>query len=282
MKISHGICCCLALAWLTSPAVADTLHLRNGDRLNGKVLEMTATEIKFESEIHGIFKLPRDKVVGVVIGTPPEEAKPQPKPARPRAGGAGAVPGSVDDILDRMLPKNFDQQSVQELGKAAGAPGGTADEVIEQLRTEGIDPALMSELNLRLPGFGSPAVQGYFNDRVNGLIDGSISIDDIRRDASQAADELRSLKADLGPSGAALDGYLGILEGFLNATAPPVAAPPAAAGKDAKPANPAAGRPSTRQAPGAAHPGKPANPAETAPPRFRGAGEKDAAEKEKP
>ena len=223
-----------ALGWLASPAAADTIQLRNGDRLNGKVLEVTETHVKLESEIQGIFKLPRDKLVGIVIGDPHPQAPAQRAPAAragqvPRAGGA--APGSVDDILDRMLPKNFDQQTVRDLGAATGAAGGTVDEVIEQLRTEGVDPQLMSDLNLMLPGFSSPGVQGYFNDRVNGLIDGSLSIHDIRRDAADA-----------------LDGYLGILEGFLQSTAP--AAPrfqgakqpektPAQPAKPARPGQPA-------------------------------------------
>ncbi len=233
------------VAALVSAAAADTIHLRNGDRIHGKVLELTEQEVKLQSEIHGIFKLPRDKVLSISIGDVPADPQPAARAPVPRgvAGGRAPAPGSVDELLDRMLPKNFDQQTVKELGNAAGAAGGigaaegTVDQVIEQLRTEGVPAELMSELNLMLPGFSSPGVQGYFNDRVNGLIDGSLDINDIRRDATKAADELRSLQAELGPEGAALNGYLGILEGFLQSTAPPPAAiaPKAAAPRPAAP-----------------------------------------------
>ncbi len=212
------------LAMAVAPAAADTIHLRNGDRIHGKVLELTEQEVKLHSEIHGIFKLPRDKVISITIGDPPPESQPAPRIAvprgtTPRAGDAEAPP-TVDQLLDRMVPKNFDRQSVRDLNAAAGTAGGTVEQVIDQLRAEGIPQGLMSELNMRLPGFASPAVQSYFNDRVGGLIDGSLNIEDIRRDAARAADELRSLQADLGPEGAALNGYLGILEGFLQSTAP--------------------------------------------------------------
>jgi hypothetical protein len=78
----------------------------------------------------------------------------------------------------------------------------------------------MNELRLRLPGFASPEVKSYFDDRVGGLISGAVSLEDIRQDAIGARDQLIDLKKDLGPDAAALDGYLGILEGFIRATAP--------------------------------------------------------------
>jgi len=127
---------------------------------------------------------------------------------------------SVKDILNRLVPKNFGVKQVRELEKGQ-QPAPNPDDVVEQLRTEGVDPALVNELKLRLPGFTSPPVQKYFNDTVDGLISGKITLGDIRNDAVKARDQLNDLKKDLGPDGAVLDGYLSILDGFIKETAPP-------------------------------------------------------------
>ena len=58
-------------------------------------------------------------------------------------------------------------------------------------------------------------------DRVGGLMSGRISIDDIRDDAIDARDQIRDLEKDLGPQASrALEGYLSILDGFIQETAP--------------------------------------------------------------
>ena len=58
-------------------------------------------------------------------------------------------------------------------------------------------------------------------NRVGGLMLGRISIDDIRNDAIDARDQIRDLEKDLGPQASrALEGYLSILDGFIQETAP--------------------------------------------------------------
>ena len=55
---------------------------------------------------------------------------------------------------------------------------------------------------------------------VGGLMSGSLSMGDLRREAKTAADQIRELKHELGPeAGDALDGYLAELNNFLNETA---------------------------------------------------------------
>ena len=52
---------------------------------------------------------------------------------------------------------------------------------------------------------------------------GKLTVDDIRKEAKSAADQLKELKRDLGEDGGwALDGYLTILDNFLRETSPPV------------------------------------------------------------
>ena len=63
-------------------------------------------------------------------------------------------------------------------------------------------------------------MQDYFDKSVEGLITGSISLDDLRDDAIEANEQLKDLQEDLGDSGKALDGYRAILENFIRKTRP--------------------------------------------------------------
>ena len=72
-----------------------------------------------------------------------------------------------------------------------------------------------------LSGAG-PEANDKFNELLGGLMTGKLSVDDIRAQAKTAADQLRSLKGDLGEdAGFAVDGYLAILDHFLKESAPP-------------------------------------------------------------
>jgi hypothetical protein len=63
----------------------------------------------------------------------------------------------------------------------------------------------------------SPEATAKYDEMVNGLFNGSLNIDDLRREAQSDADQLRALKRDLGPdAGDSLDGYLEVLDDFLN------------------------------------------------------------------
>jgi len=61
---------------------------------------------------------------------------------------------------------------------------------------------------------------------VDGLMNGKLTVNDIRAEAKSAADQLKGLKRDLGDDDSgALDGYLSILESFLQETALPPPSP---------------------------------------------------------
>ena len=50
---------------------------------------------------------------------------------------------------------------------------------------------------------------------------GRLNVDDIRREAKSAADQLREYRRELGPeAGGSFDGYLSVLDHFLKGTAP--------------------------------------------------------------
>ncbi len=50
---------------------------------------------------------------------------------------------------------------------------------------------------------------------------GKLTVNDLRKEAKSAADQLRAVKRDLGDDSGTLDGYLSILDSFLNETASP-------------------------------------------------------------
>jgi hypothetical protein len=186
----------LVCAVLAPRLRAESIVLINGDTLTGRVLSLDAKEVKIESELLGPVTLARARVATI-------------------------------QLLDQPLPPAGPPKSKPaEASKPAAA--GSVDALLKQLQTGGVDAGTMKSLQDQLPLLASPEVSQYFNEKVGGLMSGKIGIADIRKDASKARDELRDLKKDLGPHGAALDAYLSILEGFLNKTEP----------KDSQPAQP--------------------------------------------
>jgi len=208
----------LALTFLTLPVRADWLQLSNGDTFQGELMEMSLKEVKLKHEILGEITIPRDRVHAIVLGDF-QAGK------RVMADGTEAEPETPEEVIDRLVNPDFDSKAVQKLEQGAKRQK-TPYDAVEQLRREGIDTKLTDSLHLMLPGFGSPKVQEHFHSRVDGLMNGSISINDIRNEAIDARDQLQVLMDELGPSGAALQGYFGILDNFIQKTDPKIIGPP--------------------------------------------------------
>ncbi len=179
---------------LSVPAWGDTIVLINGDSITGKVVSLSGDTLELESPILGTLTLQRDKVASVTLGDRPVAA------AQPLA----AVP---------VLP-NRTQPTAQN--PATASP----QEVVEQLQKYGIDPKTLGKVKEVIPLQQAPGAQSYFNDTLSGLMSGKLGVGDIRRDAVNARDQLLDLKKELGPNGAALDGYLAILENFIQKSEP--------------------------------------------------------------
>jgi len=193
-------------------AAADTVQLANGDTLSGEVLSLDGKQLRIKSPILGEMNIARAQVQAIFLGDAkaPVAASAAAKPAE------GAGPLTVERIL-------------KQLGAGAGGkePVGVGDDLLKQLQG-GVPPAELDKLKKQFPLLGSPEVQGYFNKTVGGLLDGSLSLNDIRKEAIRARDETRDAIKDLGPEAEkALSGYLGILDQFIKETEPkPI--PPAA------------------------------------------------------
>ncbi len=205
----------LARAALTSTlllavcAKADMIELTNGDHYRGTVISMTQSNVEFLSEIQGRVKLPRDKIAQItlheVVAKPVVVTKPAVAPATSPAGAALIVSGAP-----------------------TAAPGSQADAVVQQMRQQGVDPKLIDQVQEQIFGKSSPEAAQKFNELLGGLSSGSISTQDIRKQAQSSIDQIKAAKKEFGPdAGEMLDGYLAILERFVNESASDESAPSA-------------------------------------------------------
>ncbi len=191
----------LLLLWLAA-AKADQVEMENGDRYVGKVLLVDDKEVRLQNEIHGPMRLSRAKVVLISF----REKAAAAKPAAPQP--------------------------------SAGKPVTT--DVLPQTQISGIDPKLLKQVEQEILGGAGSEANSMFTDIMKGYMSGAISLEDIRARARTSLAELKSLKDDLGEEvGPLLDGYIAILEKFVNETKEP--GPAKAAGKAASGEKPKAG-----------------------------------------
>ena len=223
------------------PVGADTIELSNGDQVTGKIVDINERQVVIESELLGKVILPREKVTRVQLesgsatvkkkAVQPKEAKSSgsKSPVTRRNPGPGATknPGNklsdarlIKELQSRGLPiKSLDE--LQDLIPEISLPEDrqqSPEDVIRKLRRHGVDRKTMDNVQGMVPLMAVPGVRSYFDSALGGLISGRLDLHDIRQDALKARDGLRDLQKDLGPSGDALNGYLLILEGFLEQT----------------------------------------------------------------
>ena len=185
----------------TGPLRGDTIELTNGDVLNGKVLSLDAKQLVLQSELLGELKLDREKVSAIHLGDKPVITR-QAVPA------VGPAPGEAKPPID---------PAVQNVLNSVPS----TDDVLKQLQGGGVNQQMIGALQTKFPLLNTPEASGYFNDTLGGLMTGRLNIQDVRKDAVKARDELKSLQDELGPEGAALNGYMSILNKFIRETEPP-------------------------------------------------------------
>jgi hypothetical protein len=168
---------------------ADEVAMQNGDRYFGKVLAVSADTVVLQSEVLGKISVPRKSVAALAFGT---NAAVVNAPARP---AAVAAPTNFPVAAIRLVNTNMNLSAVMR-------HPGLGTNVIGQIRAQMLA--------------GSPEATAKYDEMVNGLMNGSLNMNDLRREAQADADQLRALKRDLGPDAAeSLDGYLQVLDAFL-------------------------------------------------------------------
>jgi len=173
---------------IAAVANAETVELLNGDIVHGKVLSLDAQVLKLQSESFGELSIKRETVATIHLHDRGLQSKQTKVPAK--------------------QPKPFNKVP-------------TAEEVLQQLRTEGgIGAEEMKAVQQKLPLLAMPEVKSFVGERLSGLLSGRLNIGDIRKEAIDAVDQIKDLQKDLGPQASALNGYLSILENFIQQTEP--------------------------------------------------------------
>ena len=186
---NHPVLAVFAPLVLGVPLRADQVVMQNGDTLNGTVLSVTTNSLVFKNDNLGSVTLPRTNVSHLVFG-------------------AGAVRASAP------VPASA--------GAPAASPTNAAPELAAALQGIRGQTNLIQQVQSKFLGEAGPDAVNKFNDLLDGLSTGKIDLNDLRSQARSAADQLRSLKKDLGPdAGEEMSSYLTILDSFLQETAPP-------------------------------------------------------------
>jgi hypothetical protein len=166
---------------------ADQVVMTNGDLLYGTVVSLTTNSIGLNNENLGRVTLPRAKVAAINFGSV--------------SGAAASVP-------------------IRPVQPARPSSTNSVSDLSAILRGIKQDTNLIQQVQAQMLGSGSPAAAAKFNEMLDGLSSGKMDIKSLRAEAQSTADEVRALKKDLGPDAdSEVDGYLSVLDGFLEETA---------------------------------------------------------------
>jgi hypothetical protein len=187
-------CCAFGLSILLS-AHADQINMQNGERYIGSVVALSNETVVVQSDVLGTLLVPRSKIAAIVFGTNAVATPNQTVVATPKAFGAKSPTPSASTNQDLTT-------------------------AIEQLRANtNATRQVQRQVQQQILAGADPQATEMFNQMVDGLMNGSLNVDDIRTKAKSAADQLRAAKKEFGSeAGFAIDGYLAVLDGFLRET----------------------------------------------------------------
>lgn len=165
---------------VTLIARADQVVMQNGDRYHGKVLSVSPTNVVLQSEVLGVMNLSRTKVASLTVGVVP-------------ATNVAPVVATV-----KTNPSTDLSAAVRQLQ--------TQSNLVNQVRAQFLSAA-------------SPEVNQKFDELLNDLGTGRMSVADLRAQARSAAAQLRELEKESGDDTSGTMGmYLSILDSFLAET----------------------------------------------------------------
>lgn len=188
----------LVLAAMPGGMRADQVQMQNGDRYSGKVVSLSADTLLLQSDVAGTLRLPRAKIALLTLGT-----------------------NSAAPLVASTLSTNK---------PASGAvPAGTniaPAEISTALRQLGSHTNLIQQVQAQFLSDAGPEANAKFNELLNGLMSGKLSVNDLRSEAQKAANQMHDARKELGDdAGIMIDAYLAVLDHFLKETGPgPVAA----------------------------------------------------------
>lgn len=177
-----------SLVFVQSAWSADQVQMKNGDRYGGTVLSLNADTLVVQSDVLGKVSLPRAQVSVITLNVPkmPTVLKSSTNAAPKSTSSTGTTDADLGVALRDLSTKTNLAQMQQELLSQAG-----------------------------------PEASKKYYEMLGGLLTGKLTINDLRAEAKSVADQVRGIRADLGPeAGATIDGYLAILDNFLKESAP--------------------------------------------------------------
>lgn len=202
---SLWLVCALMLA--ACAVRADQIEMQNGDHYVGHVLSMTSNSIVLQSEMLGKIDVPRGKVLSVTFGA--------------------AIPSTPAKVANAPATVLAAPMAAQRTPQASLS--GTNADVSAAFRSLGSNTNFVQQVRQQLLAEANPAANQKFDETLDGLMSGKINLNDIRSQAKTSIEEINKLKSELGPQADdALDGYLTILQNFVNETE----STPANAGKN--------------------------------------------------
>jgi hypothetical protein len=171
---------------------ADEVNMQNGDRYMGKVVSVSADTVVLDSEMLGRIKVPRKFVTSLGIGS------------------ASVPPPARTNSLLRPMP------ATAGINADTNALSADGTGLVAALRALGGNTNFIGEIRQKMLT-GSPEASAKYDELINGLLSGKLNLSDLRQQAQTSAEQLKSLKRELGSdAGDSLDGYLELLERFLN------------------------------------------------------------------
>ena len=171
----------MVLNFGTSIAVADQVVMHNGDRYNGKVVSVSATNVVFQSDVLGTVNLSRSKVANLTMGL--------------------VIP-VTNSVVATPAPKT-----------------NLAPDLSAALRQIGSQSNLANQVRAQFLATASPEANQKFDQMLSDLGTGKMSIADLRAQARDAANQLRALEKEAGEDSTGTMGlYLSILDSFLAET----------------------------------------------------------------
>jgi hypothetical protein len=173
----------LTLNFDPSTARADQVVMQNGDRYNGKVVSVSATNVVFQSDVLGTVTLSRSKVANLTMGIAPVLTNSVAATPSPKTNGAPELSAALKQLSSQNQSNLVNQVRAQFLATA------------------------------------SPEANQKFDQLLNDLGTGRMSIADLRAQARDAANQLRALEKEAGEdSTGTMSLYLSILDSFLAET----------------------------------------------------------------
>ena len=198
-----------AVLFAATLACADQVQMRNGDQYFGSIISLDKETLVIQSDVLGRLRLPREKVAFVNLGAGPVAQQP-----------LASVPTNNVSRPPALTVTN-------------GAAGFSA-----AIRQMGGSSNLLQQVEAQYLNEATPEAKEKFHELFSGLLTGKLSVSDIRSQAQATADQVRSVRKDLGEdAGGLIDGYLAILDAFIKETAP---SPTSATNAPLKPLKPKA------------------------------------------